>query len=302
MASSPSSTSGLGQAGAYSLGWSPKSRFAPFDEEPSQAAQWLAGGHLHVLLKCEARVWAAIGCLENTKTHRIRTHRRCTEYYVHAAQADPMKHSVRLVPSWQQLFRHQSLGPCRLRGWKSGVCLPEVEGPGGGCGAGDGNPNHAQAAECPLVRVLVVLRAFGGRSELGLFQTAGPFVGLAPARFLSILCPAFVAARSRRDSPSTAFITPRPVTTPAPLDSEASKTSRRLLRGGIPFVPSIQNTANTSNLSKALVPLLDCPCRCTLTAPATPREPSHAILYGDTEYRTLYGVPPVIRKPLALLV
>ena len=46
---SPSSTSGLGQAGAYSLGWSPKSRFAPFDEEPSQAAQWLAGGHLHVL-------------------------------------------------------------------------------------------------------------------------------------------------------------------------------------------------------------------------------------------------------------
>ena len=191
----------------------------------------------------EVQVWAAIGCLENTKTHRTRTHSRVYYLgtYVHAAHADPMKHSVRLVPSWQQLFQHQSLGPCRLRGWKSGVCLREVEGREVDVVLGMAIRTTHRPQNAPLS---VFWSCFGGRSELGLFQTACPFVGLAPARLLSILCPPFVAARSRRDSPSTVFITPRPVTTPAPLDSEASKTSRKLLRGGIPFVPSVQNTAN----------------------------------------------------------
>ena len=121
----------------------------------------------------------------------------------------------------------------------------------------------------PLVRVLlleggwVCASCFGGRSELGLFQTAGPFVGLAPARFLSILRPAFAVRlwllAARRDSPGTAFIAPRPVTTPAPLASEASKPSRRLLRGGIPSFPLYRIRRTPRICPKPAFLLLDCP-------------------------------------------
>ncbi len=99
--------------------------------------------------------------LNYTKTHRIRryltVYRSTSVRTEYVAQADPMKHSVRLVPSWQQLFQHRSLGPCRLRGWKSSVCLRAVDAwwmRGGWCWDGTRATHRPQNA--PLVRVLLL--------------------------------------------------------------------------------------------------------------------------------------------------